>query len=530
MPSVEYVEQLPELAPPRQLRKRFLWGAVILVLVALAGGFLYYQWLLYEADRDRDQIIAELDASDPRWRLEEIEADRKVIPDDQNAALIIMQINARMPGRWPGAPKPSQPSPLDIRPLQDRLSDLAPEQDLEPEDYWELRQDLDRVKPLILQVRGIAKLQEGRYPLNWSEDFIGTSVKCQDARNVVNLLQLDTLARLRERNWEGAVESERAMLVAARSIGDEPLFVSQFVRLSCVGMVVNCLERVLAQGQYSGPDLASLQKLLEEEEARPTLVQALRGERGGYERLLECLEDGRRAFSQLNAQVTPSANRLESMLQNSYGKYIARRGHGFVLRKLTELIQIAQLPPQDRLKRFRAYEQELRQPNTAALGRLLLPAIVKFAEADLRVHAAVRCAAAAIAAERFRNDHERWPHDLGELVPNYLSTAPTDLYDGQPLRWRVFADGVVIYSVGPDLEDNGGVMDRQHPDAKGSDLAFRLWNVDKRRQPAINPEMGPPRPSAQDLARDELEAEGKPWQIRPGNRTRQVLQPAGKDD
>jgi len=67
----------------------------------------------------------------------------------------------------------------------------------------------------------------------------------------------------------------------------------------------------------------------------------------------------------------------------------------------------------------------------------------------------------------------------------YVREALSDPYDGQPLRWLRLDDGVEVYSIGPDGEDNGGKMDRQHPLTPGTDLGFRLWDVAKRRQPPV---------------------------------------------
>jgi hypothetical protein len=54
------------------------------------------------------------------------------------------------------------------------------------------------------------------------------------------------------------------------------------------------------------------------------------------------------------------------------------------------------------------------------------------------------------------------------------------------LRRKRLPDGLVIYSVGPDLTDNGGTLNRQNPIAPGDDLGFRLWDVAQRGTPAPN--------------------------------------------
>jgi hypothetical protein len=45
-------------------------------------------------------------------------------------------------------------------------------------------------------------------------------------------------------------------------------------------------------------------------------------------------------------------------------------------------------------------------------------------------------------------------------------------------------DNLVIYSVGPDGVDEGGAIWRTASGGLGPDLGFRLWDVDRRRQPA----------------------------------------------
>jgi hypothetical protein len=49
-----------------------------------------------------------------------------------------------------------------------------------------------------------------------------------------------------------------------------------------------------------------------------------------------------------------------------------------------------------------------------------------------------------------------------------LDAIPMDPTHGKPLRYRKTKDNILIYS-------------------QGVDIGFRLWNVDRRRQPALPP-------------------------------------------
>ena len=115
---------------------------------------------------------------------------------------------------------------------------------------------------------------------------------------------------------------------------------------------------------------------------------------------------------------------------------------------------------------------------------LLVPALTKVSEASRRNQAYLRCAIVAVAAERYRRDKGHWPGTVDELAQDYLKAVPTDPYDGKPLRYKPLPDGVIVYSVGPDGEDNGGARNRANHLAKGTDYGFRLWDVAGRRQPA----------------------------------------------
>lgn len=69
-----------------------------------------------------------------------------------------------------------------------------------------------------------------------------------------------------------------------------------------------------------------------------------------------------------------------------------------------------------------------------------------------------------------------------------LAGVPGDPYNGQPLQSKLPRGGMIIYSVGPDRVDDGGMVQRRidhvagqrnHP-PRGTDQGFRLWDVPAR--------------------------------------------------
>jgi len=88
---------------------------------------------------------------------------------------------------------------------------------------------------------------------------------------------------------------------------------------------------------------------------------------------------------------------------------------------------------------------------------------------------------AAVALERYRLRHGAYPQVLTALVPEFCNKTPVDFMDGQPLRYRPTEDGhFVLYSVGLDCIDNGGVM----PQTQGRRRFLTL----SRNAPGIGPD------------------------------------------
>ncbi len=66
----------------------------------------------------------------------------------------------------------------------------------------------------------------------------------------------------------------------------------------------------------------------------------------------------------------------------------------------------------------------------------------------------------AVALRLYAHAHGKHPDSLQALVPEYLDAVPVDPFDDQPICYKRTAEGVLIYSIGPDFVDGGGVDER----------------------------------------------------------------------
>jgi hypothetical protein len=63
----------------------------------------------------------------------------------------------------------------------------------------------------------------------------------------------------------------------------------------------------------------------------------------------------------------------------------------------------------------------------------------------------------AVAMACFHAENGRWPRELKELSPGLLEDIPLDRFSGKPLIYRPREDGYLLYSIGINMWDDGGL-------------------------------------------------------------------------
>ena len=75
-----------------------------------------------------------------------------------------------------------------------------------------------------------------------------------------------------------------------------------------------------------------------------------------------------------------------------------------------------------------------------------------------------------LALENYHDARGHYPETLDELMPDELVELPVDPFTGGPLKYRVTSEGFLVYSVGPNRQDDrGATPDSQSP---GDDVRF----------------------------------------------------------
>ena len=273
----------PKTPDTEPAQRRFSLGRFVLwclggLIVLGIGAFGLDQ---IRSSRRLETTLADLDETDPRWRLEEIEAARVTIPDAQNSAILCRKLVSLLGGKWPDSK------------FDETLSTVAPPELLDEARMKLLEGEMKRLEAIRLAARPLADMPRGRHKIEYAFNPMMTLLPdVQGTRQVANLFRYEMLYLSNKGDATGAVRSGRACVCAGRSLYDEPFLISQLVRIAVISIGLNGVERSLSLGESDEAELVALDKLLADEEKHETFLMAVRGERATMHQLFARMSSG----------------------------------------------------------------------------------------------------------------------------------------------------------------------------------------------------------------------------------------------
>lgn len=344
----------------------------------------------------------------------------------------------------------------------------------EPGQIWP---QLETAEALLAQHRRSLELMheatrqggQARFPTRFEEGFAMPMPHVQQLRGGARLLALESAVEAHRGRIDAAIDSITAMFAAGRSLEQEPMLISQLVRMGLNGMARDRTQWLLSAVTLGDAQLARLDAELADCDYREPLRRALIGERVmGIEAFANPAALGDEQLGKLRLI---SSSRDETTYLRLMGELIAASA------KAGPAAEAASASVEDQLHQLGASAiSKLRNPMTL----LLMPAIGACLDAARRNEAGRDATRVAVAIERFRLGSDRLPKKLDELTPKFLSALPIDPYDGAPLRYRADAAEYVIYSVGKDGIDQNG---RSEPAGQADDVAVRVRSAEVPASP-----------------------------------------------
>jgi hypothetical protein len=424
-------------------RKRLaVLGAGVVLLLATCGlwGLLTpHRDLFVEATRKRGYpaSLAELDAWYPS------------VPPAENAALVYTNAFGLLT---------NSTGPIANFMGKNWLPPIG--QDLTAEERNELKDVLADNQAALRLLYSAPASGRSRYPIRLEEGFTVPLRHLGEMRRAVSLLTAEALMHATDGDAEKATQAFLAAGRLADSLAEEPVMVSQLARYANWGILLPRLERALGLTAFTDNQLALLQKMAESAERPRAAVRAWAGEQTCGLAVFTDRKMMATAFWGSDSTRSQFVNlRVAAVLSFFRVTGVLERDEAFYCDTMGRHLAAVELPYPARFAAGQQVAALTNIPNRFyVFSRLLLPAL-----GEIHVHEAdhvalVRVAAAALAIERFRVAHAHAsPDSLEQLSPAWCKAVPTDPIDGQRLRYKTHGASYVVYSLGSDARDDGGV-------------------------------------------------------------------------
>ncbi len=403
-----------------QPRKKRRWLSGCLVVLGTVSLMIAIAWLLMEGLSDRSTDA--MRAKGYPTSLAELDAWYVAPPDGENAADFYLAAGKRISN--------STFAELDDVPVVG-LADYPPLGTLMPVDMrTTVAGFLEHQSASYGLIDEAQEFEGSRYPMSYVTSpsstphikFVRSAYRGQFVRTLYHNGHDDPEIVLRE---------FVKMVHLARSLGYEPSLISSLVYGVLVQGTGRAAERIINENVFSDDQLARIDRSLESLLHDDALLRALVGER--------CIVE---SGAGLPIQVPIVGGYLRQELSASLGDFVEMAEDGAII-PLENY--------EDNYSIFRPYSQ------------LVAPAITGAVEGYWRRRAQILALQAAISVQRYRITNPGIPPDLEALPIAIREAWPSDPFDEKSFRYMPYEDGFIVYSIGPDFTDDGGLPESADP-------------------------------------------------------------------
>lgn len=265
-----------------------------------------------------------------------------------------------------------------------------------------------------------------------------------------------------QNNVPRACQSLAAMLRLAEFIGSDSTMISGLVRVAIEAITIRQMEFALSVAKDPNALADKLEDVLLARGSKMTVLKMYNGESAfGYFFASDPRRFSEKELSRLflgeDEDIPDDIKReIEQILPRGVNAQTLSKAYTTrVLQFYTDLR--TQLPKEpssigqfnkanELIAKYSSHEDP-----SMAFNRFCFPVFSQAGSAVVKVEANFLCFESLLKVLKFKQANRRWPKTLAEA-----GAQATDPFDGKPMRYKITGNEVRIYTVGPDLVDDGG--------------------------------------------------------------------------
>jgi len=234
--------------------------------------------------------------------------------------------------------------------------------------------------------------------------------------------------------------------------GKPMTLVAGMINVAVVGLYADVIGEGLRTHSWQERQLVALQKQLSEVHSMIPVADAFKTEPAASTRAIETvpIQEILNAFQHQSLfRIAPRGWVLQNIANEIPFFYAPAEAFDVEHERISPAI----------LKTSRArLEQFVSHPTPfRVFAATVVPNVEKAAQTTARNQTAADQALVACALERYRMANGSYPDSLDALAPKFVEKVPHDIINGDPMKYRREGNGFILYSIGWDEKDDGGV-------------------------------------------------------------------------
>jgi hypothetical protein len=335
-------------------------------------------------------------------------------------------------------------------------------------------------------LRQASQLPESRFPVEYEKEdpaaillpHLAVMKRCDF------VLNLRAVVELQKDQSAAALSDVRLGFRLIAAIRNEPILISHLVRIAMLRLTLQPVWEGLSDHRWSDEQLAALDAELATLDFVSDYNLGMHAELGFQERIADHLRRYPEALDNYSDDQFHPGNVV------CFLTCVAPNGWLYQNRIYAAKIMLDHYIPAADVSRSTISPSAIATANGVVtkdlvgfapfkeLERLMIPGLGNCGEKFAFAQASKDMARVAIALERYRLAHGNYPASLDALTPKYLERIPNDVIGGQPLNYRLDANGrFTLYSIGWNERDDGGVTvasaNQKSLDLKQGDWVWR---------------------------------------------------------
>jgi hypothetical protein len=290
-----------------------------------------------------------------------------------------------------------------------------------------------------------------RYPINLRDGVFTSLPHIRPLLDADRLLCLNATVDADADRENQAVRSLLAIFSLAKSLDEEPFFVSQRIKGRVIAMALKTFEQVASRCRLSASSLKRLELTVAECGKRVSAGASFKSALSGESAIWLSFSDAP-AERQIEAlQCLPEGLRtseLTNVLKNDYPRSEDQKYLTAFREDVLAALACSNPPcwkaPYDICER-----RDGHVPEHLIASTLYVRGVTGALEKEHDSLRTLRILQISIALQRYWQEHRSYPQSLLTLMPEYLNTAPTEPMDTRLLKYRLTGHGYEISSAVP---------------------------------------------------------------------------------